>query len=58
MEVSAFGLAPECALSVSDSPAELQRAHKDALFATVTAHPHERGKSNTNFSISELGAFS
>lgn len=33
---------PEWALSGSDSPMELQWTHKDSLFATVTAHPHER----------------
>lgn len=33
---------PEWALSGSDSPMELQWIHKDALFSTVPAHPHER----------------
>lgn len=33
---------PEWALSGSDSPMELEWTHKDSLFATVTAHPHER----------------
>lgn len=35
-------LSPEWALSGSESPMELRRTHKDSLFTTVTAHPHER----------------